>query len=449
MIGNKLFFPKTAEQFRRDFRITRITLQPGGCAAGFHRKMKKILPLLTACIFGFTATIGLLFFVFSGEKPSNAQSLPFMPRQREQTVPPVQTPPALPIPETPSTLPRPNESPLYIERYAELLPEERNSIQVYERCNKSVVNIDTQTTISVFLIGEFDEPGAGSGIVLDKAGHILTNSHVISKANSVSVTLFNGDVYPATVVGEDPITDLAVVKIKAPEKDLFPAVTADSSRLLIGQKVYAIGNPFGLERTFTGGLISSLNRSIPGRFEARSIKGVIQIDAAINPGNSGGVLLDSQGRMIGINTAIASQSGGSNGIGFAIPANTIARIAPQLIRNGKVVRGDVGIMKVREVERDGKRGLMVISLVPKGAAEKAGLRCPKVTKERQILRGAFVIETPKIDMSAADMIVAVNGSTTKKADDFTAVIDEHKPGDKLMLDVLRNGNMVQIAVVLE
>lgn len=408
--------------------------------------MKKILTLITACLCGFCVTITLLFLLLSEETPINAQSVPTFPRQRVQAM---QNPPGLPLPEAVSNLPRPNESPLYVERYSELLPEERNSIEVYEQCNKSVVNVDTQTTYNTFFLGEIDEPGAGSGVVLDKKGHILTNSHVVNKVDSVRVTLFNGEIYSAAIVGEDPITDLAVVKINAPERDLFPAVLADSSRLLVGQKVYAIGNPFGLERTLTSGLISSLNRSIPGRFEARSIKGVIQIDAAINPGNSGGALLDSHGRMIGINTAIASQSGGSHGIGFAIPANTITRITPQLIRNGKVIRGDIGIMKVREVEREGKRGLLLISLVPKGAAEKAGLRCPKVTKERKLLQGAFVIEMPKIDMSVADVIISVNGTATKKADDFTAVIDDHKPGDQLILDVLRNGKIVQVPVVLE
>ncbi|GHT26452.1 serine protease [Planctomycetales bacterium] len=346
-------------------------------------------------------------------------------------------------------LPRPEESPLYIKRYGELTPEERGSIQIYERCNKSVVNVDTRTTYNVFLLGELDEPGAGSGIVLDKEGHILTNSHVVNRVDSVTVTLYNGESYPAELIGEDIITDLAVVKIKAPADTLFPAVMSNSSDLLVGQKVFAIGNPYGLERTFTSGLISSLNRSIPSKIEARSIKGVIQIDAAINPGNSGGILLDSQGRMIGINTAIASHSGGSDGIGFAIPANTVSRIVPQLLKSGKVVRGNIGIMKVREVERDKVKGLLVISMMPDGAAEKAGLQGPKVTKERALFRGSIVVEQPKIDMRAADIITGVNGIPVKKADDFTAVVDEHKPGDQMILDVLRKGKQIQVPITLE
>jgi S1-C subfamily serine protease len=191
-----------------------------------------------------------------------------------------------------------------------------------------------------------------------------------------------------------------------------------------------------------------LNRSIPSRVEARSIKGLIQIDAAINPGNSGGALLDTQGRMIGINTAIASPSGASSGVGFAIPSNTVARIVPQLIRNGKVIRGDIGIVKVREVERESVKGLMVIALIPKGAAEKAGVRGPKVSKERELFRGMIVVERPKIDLAVADVIVGVNGVETKKVDDFTAIIDDHKPGDEIRLDIIRNGKRVQVPVVL-
>ncbi|MDR2704728.1 MAG: trypsin-like peptidase domain-containing protein [Planctomycetaceae bacterium] len=424
--------------------------------------MKKPTFILLATVLGFALTTASLSLLFTEEKLTNAQTLPFFQKskndadQADKNAKYAQNKPTaiipernLPIPEHPSTLPRPDESPLFVERYAELIPEERISVQVYERCNKSVVNIDTRTTYNVFFIGEIDEPGAGSGVVLDKEGHILTNSHVISKVDSVMVTFFNGESYPATIVGEDPITDLAVLKVNAPAKDLYPVALADSSRLLVGQKIFAIGNPFGLERTLTSGLISSLNRSIPSRIEARSIKGLIQIDAAINPGNSGGALLDTQGRMIGINTAIASQSGGSHGVGFAIPANTVSRIVPQLIKNGKVIRGEIGIGAVRVIEQDSVRGLLIRSLVPDGAAEKAGLKGPKIVKVR-VPRGSFAIEVgSKIDWSAADIIVAVNGVETKKADDFTTVIDDHKPGDRILLDVIRNGKRIQIPVILE
>jgi S1-C subfamily serine protease len=358
------------------------------------------------------------------------------------------------VPVNQSSLPRPDESLLFVERYAELQPEERVSVQVYEHCNKSVVNIDTQTTYNMMFLGEIDEPGAGSGIVLDKQGHILTNSHVISGVDAASVTLYNGESYDAKLVGQDPVTDLAVIKIQAPPETLFPITFGDSSKLLVGQSVYAIGNPFGLERTLTSGLISSLKRSIPGRIEARSIKGAIQIDAAINPGNSGGALLDTKGRLIGINTAIASKSGGSHGVGFAIPTNTITRIVPQLLKNGKVIRGDTGIGAVREIERTPEgggtaiRGLLVRSLVPKGAAEQAGLRGPAVVKERRPFQGMVVMQS-RIDPMAADVITAVDGIPVKKVDDFTAIVDEHKPGDKITLEVFREGKKALVPIVLE
>ena len=349
------------------------------------------------------------------------------------------------VPETASTLPQSDESSLFVERYSELQPNERISIQVYERCNRSVVNINTQTTYSILLFAQIDEPGAGSGIVLDKEGHILTNLHVIANVDAVKVTLFNGDSYEAKLVGTDIYTDLAVIKIKAPQEVLHPIVFGDSAKLLVGQQIFAIGNPFGLERTLSSGLISSLNRSMPSRVETRSIRGLIQTDAAINPGNSGGALLDTQGRLIGINTAIATRSGGSHGVGFAIPSRTILRIVPQLITNGKVIRGEIGIDTVRVVTRElpngnTMHGLLVTQLTEKGAAEKAGLRGP------QILRG---IRGPQRDMSTADIIVAVNGVPTKKVDDFTAIIDERSPKDRVILDVFREGNITKITITLE
>jgi len=349
------------------------------------------------------------------------------------------------VPETASTLPRPDESPLFVERYAELQPNERIAIQVYERCNKSVVNIDTQRTYNFLLLGQVDEPGAGSGIVLDKEGHILTNHHVIANVDAATVTLFNGESFEAKLVGYDTITDLAVIRIKAPPEMLFPIHFGDSSKLLVGQQIFAIGNPFGLERTLTGGLISSLNRAMPSRAEGRSIRGLIQTDAAINPGNSGGALLDTQSRMIGINTAIKSTSGGSHGVGFAIPSKTILRIVPQLLRNGKVIRGEIGIDAVREVSGESSsgvkiQGLLILQLAEDGPAEKGGLRGSKVVRVRGI---------PQRDSTGADVITAVEGVPCKKVDDFTAVIDERIPGDRIVLDVFRDGKMIKFPITLE
>jgi len=349
------------------------------------------------------------------------------------------------VPETSSSLPKPDESPLFVERYPELQPHERIAVQVYERCNKSVVNIDTQTTHNVFLLGQIDEPGAGSGIVLDKEGHILTNLHVVANVDTAKITLFNGESYDAKLVGFDSVTDLAVIIIKAPKEVLVPIEFGDSSKLLVGQQIFSIGNPFGLERTLTSGLISSLNRSIPGRSDERSIKGVIQTDAAINPGNSGGALLDTRGKLIGISTAIASKSGGSHGVGFAIPSKTILRIVPQLISNGKVIRGESGIDAVSEAYREfpnggAVQGLQIRRLAENGPAVKAGLRGPKITRIRGTLQR---------DLSVADIITAAEGIPTKKADDFMTILDESRPGDRIVLDVYREGKIIKVPIVLE
>ena len=204
-----------------------------------------------------------------------------------------------------------------------LTPDEAVGVAVYERNNKSVVNITTKSVNTILLLDVSSE-GSGSGSILDREGHILTNFHVVEDAQEIGVTLFDGKTYDAKPVGADPNNDIAVIKIEAPRDSLFPIDVGDSSELRVGMRVFAIGNPFGLERTMTTGIISSLNRSLQVR-TTRSIKSIIQIDAAVNPGNSGGPLLNSHGRLIGMNTAIASRNGQSAGVGFAIPSNLIAR----------------------------------------------------------------------------------------------------------------------------
>ncbi len=331
------------------------------------------------------------------------------------------------------------------DRFAELSPEERIAVTVYENCNRSVVNINTKTVqTDFFMFLEIPSEGEGSGCVLDRQGHILTNFHVIDGAREIRVTLFDGKTYDARVVGVDPATDTAVLKIDAPAESLYPVVFGNSANLLVGQRVFAIGNPFGLERTLTTGVISSLNRALPARRAGRQIKSIIQIDAAINPGSSGGPLLDSRGRMIGMNTAIASRTGESAGVGFAIPVNTIARVVPQLIQNGRVRRPDSGIARVYQTEQ----GLLIASLVPNGAAEKAGLRGFKVIRQRK-KQGPFVYESQTIDRSAADLIVAVDGQPVKTADDFLSIIDGKNPGDRVVLTIVREGQTRQVPLVLE
>jgi S1-C subfamily serine protease len=325
----------------------------------------------------------------------------------------------------------------------ELSADERINVRVYEQCNRSVVNITTKAVrADNFFMLETPQEGSGSGSIFDRQGHVLTNYHVVEGAQTINVTLFNGKTYPAKLVGQDPPTDIAVLRIEAPSDSLFPVVLGDSSRLRVGQRAFAIGNPFGLERTFTTGVISSLNRTLPTRTN-RSLKSIIQVDAAINPGSSGGPLLDSRGRLIGMNTAIASKTGQSAGVGFAIPVGTIARIVPQLIANGRVIRPEIGITRVLESDH----GLVIVALTSGGPAERAGLQGFRVVKERRQI-GPFVEERRRVDRSTADTILAVNGEKVTSAEQFLLLIEAHRPGEEVELTVIRDGRREAVRVRL-
>ena len=323
-------------------------------------------------------------------------------------------------------------------------PEERTNITVYEAVNRSVVNINTKATVATGLfLMEVPSDGAGSGIVLDRQGHVLTNFHVVDGAREIQAVLYDGSSHSARVVGIDPATDVAVLKVEAPEAILHPVAFGTSNDLRVGQRVFAIGNPFGLERTLTTGIISSLNRSLPTR-TGRSIKSIIQTDAAINPGNSGGPLVDSGSRLIGMTTAIASRTGQSAGVGFAIPVGTLARIVPQLVKQGKVVRPDAGIARVYQSDA----GLLVAELSPEGPAERAGVRGFKVIRERR-RQGPFSVETARVDRSGADVIVAVGGQPVRTADDFLSAVESRNPGDQVLITVEREGHKLDVPVVLD
>jgi S1-C subfamily serine protease len=325
---------------------------------------------------------------------------------------------------------------------AEFTPQERTNILVYEKANQSVVHITTRADRTALLILEVPTEGTGSGSILDRQGHILTNNHVIDGAQEIRVTLASGESYDARIVGRDTPNDIAVLKIQAPAELLTPIELGDSSRLRVGQNVYAIGNPFGLERTMTTGIISSLNRSLPSK-TGRTMKSIIQIDAALNRGNSGGPLLDSRGRLIGMNTAIASSTGENTGVGFAIPADTIKRVAAQLVTSGRVIRADAGISHVLPNER----GLLVVMLVPGGPAERAGLRGFRIVREQE-RRGPFVVEKKKVDRSQADLIVSVDGEQVTSPDEFLSLIERHRPGERARLGIVREGEIVEVTVTL-
>ncbi|MBN2581318.1 MAG: trypsin-like peptidase domain-containing protein [Pirellulales bacterium] len=325
-----------------------------------------------------------------------------------------------------------------------LTPDEQVNVLVYQFANRSVVNIKTKgVQTDRFHLFEVLSKGEGSGLVLDKQGHVLTNYHVIEAAQEVQVTLFDGNTFEARLVGGDPDTDVAVLKIDALPASLFPVKFGSSTRLLVGQRVFAIGNPFGLERTLTTGIISSLNRTLPARNSERRIKSVIQIDADINPGSSGGPLLDSRGRMIGMNTAIASKTGESAGVGFAVPVNTIARVVPQLIANGRVRRPNAGITKLFPVER----GLLVALLERGGPAERAGLQGPRI-EQRQKRQGPFLVNQRVLNLATADVILKVDGRPVKTPDEFYDVVEEKQPGDQVVLSILRDGQLRQVPLRL-
>jgi len=327
---------------------------------------------------------------------------------------------------------------------AHFTSEEQANIAVYENCNRAVVHINTRSirTDNFFFV-ETPSEGSGSGWVIDKKGHIVTNFHVVDGAQDVQVTLSSGQTYEASLVGRDLTNDVAVIRIDAPQQELFPLPMGDSSSLLVGQKVYAIGNPFGLERTFTTGVVSSLNRTLPSRRNRRYMKSIIQVDAAMNPGNSGGPLIDSRGRVIGMNTAIASRTGQNTGVGFAIPINRIKRIVPELIKQGYVTRPELGVTRVMQTEN----GLLVAAVSPGGPADRAGIKGFRIIR-RQRREGAFLYETQSIDRSAADLIVAIEGKRVVTVDDLLSAVEEHQAGAVVELTVLRGGKKVIVPIRL-
>ena len=321
-------------------------------------------------------------------------------------------------------------------------PEEQNNIDVYHRVIPAVVNITSKTVAYDFFWGQVPQEGQGSGFIIDKDGHILTNYHVVGDAAQVDVTLHNKKTYHATVIGRDRAHDLAVVQIKVPE--LTWAVLGESKNLQVGQKVFAIGNPFGLAGTMTRGIISSL-RPIKSP-EGAYIEEAIQTDAAINPGNSGGPLLNSHGEVIGINSLIAT--GGSNqsaGIGFAIPINTAKAVLNDLITLGTVRRPSLGIVSLpigpelaQEIGLPANYGILIVRVLPGGAADRAGL---KGGTERAYL-GASQI------MIGGDLIVAINADPVGDSQDLSNAMNKHRAGETVTVTVYRGKRKINVQVLL-
>jgi len=266
---------------------------------------------------------------------------------------------------------------------------------------------------------------------------------VVDGAQEIEVTLASGNTFPAKLVGHDLTDDVAVLKINAPVEELKPVVLGESGELRVGQRVFAIGNPFGLERTLTIGIVSSLNRSLSSRRAHHFMKSMIQVDAAMNPGNSGGPLIDSGGRMIGMNTAIASKTGQNTGVGFAIPVNRLKRIVPELITHGRIARAELGVTQVMETER----GLIVAAVADDGPAAQAGLQGFKIVRKRQ-QRGPFVYETQSVDRNSADLITHVNGQPIRKVEELLGQVEEKRPGEQVELTIVRANKPIKIRVTL-
>jgi len=319
--------------------------------------------------------------------------------------------------------------------------EEQNNILVYRKNIPSVVNVTSRAMTFDFFYGLQPQEGQGSGFIIDKDGHILTNYHVVADARQVEVTLHNRKKYKATVVGTDPAHDLAVIQIKAP--DLVPAVLGDSRNLQVGQKVYAIGNPFGLAGTMTRGIVSSIR---PVREpNGATIDEAIQTDAAINPGNSGGPLMNWHGEVIGINTMILSSVGQNAGIGFAIPINTAKAVLNDLMTLGRVRGPALGVRTIPisaeladEMGLPVDYGLLIVQAIPGGSADQAGLRGGT---ERAYLGNIPI-------MLGGDLIVAIDGEKVEDEQDLSQMMNNHRAGDTVKITIYRNKKKLDVSVAL-
>lgn len=330
----------------------------------------------------------------------------------------------------------PHAGPRPITSRSRLAADEKATIKLFQQASPSVVYITTLRR-DVFNLNMFDIPqGSGSGFVWDQDGHIITNYHVIQDAGRAQITLADQSVWEAQLVGSAPSKDLAVLYIEAPRKQLKPLAIGASGDLLVGQNVYAIGNPFGLDQTLTTGIISALGREISAD-NGRTITGVIQTNAAINPGNSGGPLLDSAGRLIGVNTAIYSPSGSNAGIGFAVPVDTVNRVVPQLIRHGQILRPGLGIRAADDAtaQRLNLPGVLILQSEPGSAARSAGLRGTRRDRRGRIILG--------------DIIVGIGSKPVQTSNDLLNILENQQAGDTVSVDIVRGDDRLRILVTLQ
>ncbi len=353
--------------------------------------------------------------------------------QAASTAPPTPRPSA-----PPSAAPESTPRTTVVQPRGELADWERTTVEIFRETAPSVVFITTlRTRWDPFRRNIFEIPaGTGSGIVWDRQGHVVTNFHVIQGASGARVTLEDGSVWPARLVGSHPNKDLAVLHIEAPPERLRPVSLGTSRDLVVGQAVFAVGNPFGLDHTLSTGVVSGLDREIRS-VGGRPIYGAIQTDAAINPGNSGGPLLDSAGRLIGINTMIYSPSGASAGVGFAIPVDTVVRVVDQLVRFGRVVRPVLGVRldTGHLAARLGVQGVVVLGVVPGGPAARAGVRPAGLDPRSGRLR-------------LGDVIVGLAGRPVPDYEALERILDELEPGQQVELTLDREGERRTVQVRL-
>ena len=345
------------------------------------------------------------------------------------------------LPEVIARAERTDAAPRPVTPRGPLAADETATIGLFERTRDSVVYITTSAQVRDFWSRNvFSVPrGSGSGFIWDDAGHVVTNHHVIDGASEATVKLADGRDYSATLVGSSPQHDIAVLRIGAAYQRPPPVPLGSSHDLKVGQKVFAIGNPFGLDWTLTSGIVSALDRSLSTE-RGGSIEHLIQTDAAINPGNSGGPLLDSAGRLIGINTAIYSPSGASAGIGFAVPVDTVNRVVPQLIRHGRYNPPTLGIEADESINQRlaavlGIKGVVILRVQPGSAADQAGLRGVTVSRRGEVTPG--------------DIITAVQGKPVDGVGKLLARLDDFPPGAPVRLTVLRQGRSVDLTAVLQ
>jgi len=330
----------------------------------------------------------------------------------------------------------PDAEPRVVTARGDLAGDEKNTIEIFKNNSSSVVFVTSSTLQrGLFSLNAVEIPqGTGSGFVWDQEGRIVTNYHVISDASSVQITMADNSTWKAVLVGASPDKDLAVLQISAPKNLLQPITVGESANLLVGQKVFAIGNPFGLDRTITSGIISALGRQIKS-VSGRLIHGMIQTDAAINPGNSGGPLLDSAGRLIGVNTAIFSPSGAYAGIGFAVPVAEVNRVVPELIHYGKIIRPGIGATLADEnlMASVGIKGVLILAVEKNGPADKAALR--STTQYRG-------------EINLGDIITKVAGVQVSSYDDIRNELERFRVGEEIVLTITREGSSLDVPIRL-